>query len=124
MCTQVGVVALRALKRWQYLILDERQQGADHQGHAFASQGWQLITQGLASSAWQQAEHVSALHDGIDDLTLQRPALVPVASTEQQHGKMAALACASMHSISSACVATQPCHCQQNDVSVGSPCVG
>lgn len=93
---QVGVVALGAPKRLQYLILDERQQGADHQGHAFASQGWQLITQGLASSAGQQAEHVSALHDGVDDLTLQRPALVAVASTLQQHDRLLAVACASM----------------------------
>lgn len=28
-----------------YLILDEGEQRADHQGHTFSSQGWQLVAQ-------------------------------------------------------------------------------
>lgn len=38
-----GIVGLDCPKGLQYLILDEGQEGAYNQSHAFASQGWQLV---------------------------------------------------------------------------------
>lgn len=54
--------------------LYEGQQRADHKGDAVCDERWQLVAQGLASSAGHEAEHILALHAGVDHLQLQGPA--------------------------------------------------
>ena len=54
------------------LVVNERQQRRDDDRHAVGTDGWQLVTQTLATSGRHQDECVAASHRGVDDLTLDR----------------------------------------------------
>lgn len=56
-----------------YLVLYEGQQRANNQGAATAEQSWQLVAEAFATAGRHEAQHVSALHGGVDHLPLLWP---------------------------------------------------